>query len=49
MSEKEFDKKIDEMNRKTIHLIWIITLSFFTSIATTILVLGGLGFIPLSR
>ena len=49
MSEKEFDKKIDEMNRKTIHLIWIMFLSFFTSIATTLLLLGACGFFPVSR
>ena len=49
MSEKEFDKKIEEMNRKTAHLVWIICLSFIASVAATILTLGAFGFLPVSR
>lgn len=37
---ENFDKKIEEQNKKITHVIWIIFLSMMTSIVTTLLYKG---------
>lgn len=44
MDEKnELNKKIEEMDKKIIHIIWTIFISMITAVITTLLATGSAG------